>query len=92
MLGKLMNTFHIYTAHMRPALSGSSALERFERSNVIEIRNGIMIDFYPGLLFKYMYDILACTCACTTSKYIGPTTTPVIDHQYKGIGCYCITE
>ena len=49
MLGKLMNTYHIYTAHMNPALNGSSALERFECSNAIEIRNGIMFDFYPGL-------------------------------------------
>ena len=49
MLGKLMNTYHVYTARMSPALSGSSALERFKRINVIEIRNGIMLDFYPGL-------------------------------------------
>ena len=34
---------------MSPALDGSSALQRFERSNAIEIRNGIMFDFYPGL-------------------------------------------
>ena len=33
---------------MSPALNGSSALERFERSNAIEIRNGIMFNFYPG--------------------------------------------
>ena len=34
---------------MSPALNGSSTLERFERSNASEIRNGIMFDFYPGL-------------------------------------------
>ena len=34
---------------MSPALNGSSTLERFERSNVSEIRNGIMFDSYPGL-------------------------------------------
>ena len=34
---------------MSPPLNGSSALQRFERSNAIEIRNGIMFDFYPGL-------------------------------------------
>ena len=49
MLGKLMNTYHIYTARMSPAFNGSSALEHFERSNEIEIHNGIMFDFYPGL-------------------------------------------
>ena len=34
---------------MSPALNGSSALQHFERSNAIEIRNGIMFNFYPGL-------------------------------------------
>ena len=34
---------------MNPTLNGSSTLERFEHSNVSEIRNGIMLDFYPGL-------------------------------------------
>ena len=34
---------------MNPALNGSSTQQRFERSNAIEIRNGIMFDFYPGL-------------------------------------------
>ena len=33
---------------MSPALNGSSALQHFKRSNAIEIRNGIMFDFYPG--------------------------------------------
>ena len=47
--GKLINTGHVYTAHMSPALNGSSVLQHFERSNAIEIRNGIMFDFYPGL-------------------------------------------
>ena len=47
--GKLINTGYVYTAHMSPALNGSSALQHFERSNAIEIRNGIMFDFYPGL-------------------------------------------
>ena len=48
-LGKLINTCHVYTVRMSPTLNGSSALERFERSNAIEIRNEIMFDFYPGL-------------------------------------------
>ena len=49
MLGKLMNTYHVYAAHMSPTLNASSALERFKRSNAIEIHNGIMFGFYPGL-------------------------------------------
>ena len=44
---------------MSPALNGISALQRFEHSNAIEIRNGIMFDFYPGLPYMsnslYMY-------------------------------------
>ena len=55
-MGKLMNTYHIYTACMSPALSRSSAQERFERSNVSEIRNG---RFLPGT--ATMYDNVLCT-------------------------------
>ena len=44
-----MNTYHVYTARMNLALHASSALERFEHSNAIEIHNRIMFDFYPGL-------------------------------------------
>ena len=34
---------------MSPALNGSTMLQRFEHSNAVEICNGIMFDFYPGL-------------------------------------------
>ena len=34
---------------MSPALNGSSAVRHFERSNAIEIRDGITFDFYTGL-------------------------------------------
>jgi len=34
---------------MSPTFNRSSALERFKRSYAIEIRNGIMFNFYPGL-------------------------------------------
>ena len=48
-----MRWVHLYVntcAHMSPAaLNRSSALECFERGNAIEIHNGIMFDFYPGL-------------------------------------------
>ena len=33
---------------MNPTLNGSFALQRFKRGNMVEIRNGIMSDFYPG--------------------------------------------
>ena len=48
-LCKLMNTWHIYTAHMSSTLCGSSMLQHFECGNVIEICNKIMFDFYPRL-------------------------------------------
>ena len=38
---------------MSPALNGSTALQRFERGNAVEIRNGIMFNFYPGLPQMY---------------------------------------
>ena len=34
---------------MSPALNGSSAIRRFERSVAIEIRDGMTFDFYMGL-------------------------------------------
>ena len=34
---------------MSPALNGSSAIQRFKRSNAIEICDGITFDFYTGL-------------------------------------------
>ena len=45
MLGKLMNTYHVQS----PILNGNSAPECFERGNAMEIHNGIMFNFYPGL-------------------------------------------
>ena len=52
-MGKLINTYHVYTVHMSPALNRSSALEHFERSNAIKIHNGIMFDFYLELPHMY---------------------------------------
>ena len=34
---------------MNPTLNESSAIRRFEHSDVIEIRDGITFDFYMGL-------------------------------------------
>ena len=38
-----------FAARMSPALSWSTALQRFECGNAVEIRNRIMFNFYPGL-------------------------------------------
>ena len=42
---------------MSPALSGSSVLQCFERSNAVEIHNKIMFNFYPGLPHIYTINI-----------------------------------
>ena len=34
---------------MSSALNGRSVLQHFKHSNAVEVRNGIMFDFYPGL-------------------------------------------
>ena len=39
---------------MSPTLNGSTVLQRFERGNAVEIRNGIMFDFYLGLPHMYV--------------------------------------
>ena len=48
-LHKLIRYSCIYEASMSPALNRSSAIRRFERSDAIEIRDGITFDFYTGL-------------------------------------------
>ena len=39
----------VYIARMSPTLSGSSALQHIKLGDALEIRNGIIFDFYPGL-------------------------------------------
>ena len=41
---------------MSPACNGSPALQRFERCNALEIRNG-MFDFYPGLPHMHAHHV-----------------------------------
>ena len=36
-------------SRMSPALNGRTALQLFKCGNTVEIRHGIMFDFYPGL-------------------------------------------
>ena len=38
-----------YTVCLSPTLNGSSGIQYFERSDAIEVRNGIIFDFYTGL-------------------------------------------
>ena len=45
----VLRCMNIYEVHTSPALNRSSVIRRFERSNVIEIRDRIIFDFYMGL-------------------------------------------
>ena len=58
---------------MSPALNGNTALQRFEHGNGVEICNGIIFDFYLGLLHIFtddkdvqsgitMFSVFHCHC------------------------------
>ena len=51
---------------MSPACNKSTVLQRFERGNVLEIRSGIMFDFYPGLPHMYFVEVQISTNGCQT--------------------------
>ena len=56
-----------------PVFNGSSALQRFKSGNVIEIRNGAMFDFYPGVphmccvITLYLHHVLYLFCILTAA-------------------------
>ena len=51
-----------YKVLKSPTLNGSSAIQCFERSDVIEIRDGILFNFYTGLSHNYIN--------CTSTKML----------------------
>ena len=50
-------------AHMSSALNGSSVIQCFERSDAIEICDGITFDFYTGLphIIKFIVSVVDLT-------------------------------
>ena len=58
---------------MSPTLNGSSTLERFKCSTAIEIHNGIMFNFYPGL--PHMYILIPILLVHGTEKLRYKTKT-----------------
>ena len=48
----------VYVAHMSLTLSGSSALQRVKLGDALEIRNGIIFNFYSGLPHLYFEQVL----------------------------------
>ena len=55
-----VDSCRIYIVRLSPALNGSSEIRRFERSDAIKIRNGIIFDFYMGL--PHIKFVLICIC------------------------------
>ena len=56
---------YMYKARMSPTLNGSSMIRHFEHSDAIEIHDGIIFDFYPGLSHIHAYlfeDFLLALC------------------------------
>ena len=47
---------------MSPTFNGSFALQHLERGNAVELHNGIMLDFHPGLPHLSIYNIDWHTC------------------------------
>ena len=74
-LRKLIRYSCIYEACMSPALNGSSAIRRFERSVAIEIRDGITFDFYTGL--PHIVVVFHCSACLTSAICCTWTIAPV---------------
>ena len=54
---------------MSPTPSGSLALQHFKLGDVLEIRDGIIFEFYPGLPHTLLAGLLDVVW-CTASTYI----------------------
>ena len=68
---------------MRPVLNGSSELQHFERGNVVEIHNGTMFNFYPGL--PHMSNMSGWS--------LGMSRTDHVNHGIlQGLGTVCAEE
>ena len=81
---KCCKTVLRYTfTHMSCTLNGSSALQRFEHSNEIEIHNRIMFDLYPNC---HIYTILTLTLLASSNKkskfHLSPFTVDHLDGLY----------
>ena len=55
-----LSGIHESKLYMSPALNSSFAPQHFQRDNVVEIRNRIMFDFYPGLSQLPLTHSLTC--------------------------------
>ena len=58
-----------HCAYEHRSYNGNSALQHFERSNMVKICNGIMYDFYPRLPHVVISDI---ACIGTSDTILFP--------------------
>ena len=86
---------------MSPALNGSSGIQRFEHAYAIEIRDGIMFVFYPGLphmhsrlsLYRGMGLYLELTDADgspTASTVVALRVQAFLVHQFGQLRRHCL--
>ena len=59
---------------MNPTCNGTSEIQHFERTDAIEIRDGIVFVFYPGLPHIYMLDIAYYFVYHTPISALGSST------------------
>ena len=79
MLRRFIRYSCIYEVRMSPTLNGSSVIQHFECSNVIEIRDGITFDFHTGLPHMYYgppthRNKLGMRCVTMTTGLLGGFT------------------
>ena len=59
----------VYIARMSPTISGSSALQYVKLGDALEIRNGIIFDFYSGL--PHMAFVMLWLCKWQLTSWAG---------------------
>ena len=69
---------------MSPALNGSSAIQRFERNNAIQIRDRITFDFYTGLPHMMYCDLVKGLVKPKIHVHVAP-------HFLLGLPPHCLT-
>ena len=67
---------------MNPAFKGSFVLQRFERYNVIEICNGIIFNFYSGMLHIFLFVLNTQIIKTQTARIPDLSTFVEANHPY----------
>ena len=86
-----MNTYHVYTAHMSPALNRSSALEHFECSDATELLSGIILPGTATRVYIHTYYIYNIPTTCIHT-YIYTYILHIHTYYIYNIPTACIHE